>query len=741
MTVRRGKWIILLTCLLLTGATVAYTLTQPPVYEARALVAIEEMQPESPGQLFAMSQQRDLNNEIGILEHSGQLTQQVVTTLRAIADTSSARFTLFAPNPATGAPVDALTIGDRLHNMVSFNADLEQGMIHITASSESPQEAAALANIYATEYRLFSQSMARANVAAARRLLESQLERRRGDIRSIEATWESFARSNAVVTEGQDGQVVAQQYVQLQTQRDGLQFQLEQEERTLALLRTQLEQVQPALRASVLDERRARSLEAEIQALDEQIAALKTEAEQYYIVTPSLRGNEARVPELADLKMRIDGFEARKLELTEELIDTARDQEIAPSETGTAMGHVGTLRQRITEQEQLVEQLNAQIAGIGARIRQQRERIQNIPQQTIQREQIERRLRQAETFHNTVAMELQRTRIAEQSELGYVQVIRAATVPTIPVRPKKTQNTLLAVLLSLGVGVGLAFLRQSMNWQLHEPADVPSNGYTLLGVIPQMDREIKTAFNGEATVSVEGAHLSTSLVPLLNPWSPITENYRMLRTNLHFVNGHDAPETAPSPQVLMVTSPEPGDGKTTTAVNLAITLALSGRRVLLIDGDMRRPTVHKLLGLPRSPGLAEMLMGQDDRSIVQGTFLDTLYVVPAGTPETPPTELLDSKRMHALIEMGRQRCDAIIIDSPPVLAVSDPLVLGTLCDAALVVVSASKTDLRALQQAEDTLGAVGIPIEGVVYNRHNTDRAGSGYRYGYDYSYDYTPAA
>jgi capsular exopolysaccharide synthesis family protein len=270
---------------------------------------------------------------------------------------------------------------------------------------------------------------------------------------------------------------------------------------------------------------------------------------------------------------------------------------------------------------------------------------------------------------------------------------------------------------------------------------LPSNGYTLLGVIPQMDREIKTAFNGDATVSVEGTHLSTSLVPLLNPWSPITENYRMLRTNLHFVNGHGASEPAPAPQVLMVTSPEPGDGKTTTAVNLAITLALSGRRVLLIDGDMRRPTVHKLLGLPRSPGLAEMLMGQDDRSIVQGTFLDNLYVVPAGTPETPPTELLDSKRMHALIEMGRQRCDAIIIDSPPVLAVSDPLVLGTLCDAALVVVSASKTDLRALQQAEDTLGAVGIPIEGVVYNRHNTDRAGSGYRYGYDYSYDYTPAA
>ena len=736
-TLRRGKWTILATCVMVTALVIAYTSTLPPVYEAEALVAVEDEAP-TQAQVLSLNAQRNLNSEIGVLEHSSELASRVLTTLQGIADTSAAAFPLLDVSDADVIAYSA-TAHNRLIGQVSFQGFPEQRMIHITATSTTPEEAAQIANVYAQEYRRYSQSMARASVVAAREFLEKQLEKRRDDIREIEREWESYAQSNAVVTEGQDGQRVAQEYVQLQTQRDGLQFQLEQEQRTLSMLQSQLEQARPSLREQVLDEQRAQSLRTQIQALEERIASLRTEAEQYYIVTPELRGNEHRVPELADLTRRIEGFEDRKVELTEELIGSRSLQE-GTMQPGSAMGQMGSLQQQIRQQEQTIGQLQAQIDGLNQRIAQHRDRIEDIPQQRIQREQLERRLRQAEQFHSDIAMELQQTIIAEESELGYVQIMRAASVPGVPVGPNKKQNALLGFLLGLGLGVGLAFVRQSMDWYLREPREIAASDHSLLGVIPRMDREIKTAFNGQPTIDVDGRALSTSLVPLLNPWSPITENYRLLRTNLQFV-GEGTDSSKDVPQVIMVTSPEPGDGKTTTAANLAVTLALSGRNVLLIDGDMRRPTVHKLLDIPRSPGLAELLMGTSGSKIVQHTFLDGLYVVPAGTPDSPPTELLDSARMRSLLQLGRQRCDAIIIDSPPVLAASDPLVLGSMCDTTILVVSANKTDMRALQQARETLDGASIPVEGVVFNRYDVSDGNGAYRYGYDYSYDYSPAA
>mgnify|MGYP006274266079 CR=1 FL=1 len=739
-TLKRGKWTILITCVLVAGLVMAYTFTRAPVYEASTLASVDEAPPPTQAQVITLNNERDLTGEVGVLEHSGELARRVLRTLSTVADTSEAQFPLVEPTE-DGNSVDIYAASKQVHRMMQFTAVPERSMIRITASSESPAEAAALANIYAREYRNFSRDMARASVSAARNFLENQLEKRRDDIRAIEAQWKSFAESNAVVTEGEDGQRVAQEYVELQTKRDGLQFQLEQEQRVLSSLKAQLDEAQPSLRQSVLREQRAQSLRTQIQSLEEKIASLKTEAEQYYIVNPELRGSEDRVPELADLQKRIEGFEERKVELTEELVVVSQNNAQAP-ETGGAIGKMGTLRQRIDEQEHVIGQLNAQIEGLNQRIARHEERIDGIPNQRIQREQIERRLRQAEEFHNDIAMELQRTIIAEESELGYVQVMRTAEAPSIPVRPNKTLNTLLGLLLGLGMGIGVAFLRQSMNWQLQDPRDLPSHGYKLLGVIPRMDQEIRAAFDGNQTIDVEGKALSTRLMPLLNPWSPITENYRLLRTNLQFVgpqNGTDDQDDVP--QVMMVTSPEPGDGKTTTAVNLAITLALSGRQVLLIDGDMRRSNVHKLLDIDRSPGLAEMLMGTHTGSIVQHTFLNGLYVVPAGTPESPPTELLDSDQMRALINLGRSRCDAIIIDSPPVLAASDPLVLGGMCDGTLVVAAAGKTDLRALQQVRETLDGVDINVEGVVFNRYDVTTNQTAYRYGYDYSYDYRPAA
>jgi capsular exopolysaccharide synthesis family protein len=194
---------------------------------------------------------------------------------------------------------------------------------------------------------------------------------------------------------------------------------------------------------------------------------------------------------------------------------------------------------------------------------------------------------------------------------------------------------------------------------------------------------------------------------------------------------------------MMITRPEPVDGKTTTSANLAITIALSGRKVLLIDADMRRAHVHKLFGLERGPGLADILVGTHNAGIIQKTVVNGLSFLPAGIPSVPPTELLDTERMRKLLETSAERFDVVIVDTPPVLAATDPIVIAPYCDAILVVASADKTDFRALSQVESTLGAVGVPIGGVIFNRYDAEKASKGYKYGYgyDYKYDYTPTS
>ena len=731
-TIKRGKWIVVGTCLAMVAAFAGYTFMVAPEYEAASTVQVEK---QNQPQTVRFDVRPELENEIGILANSGSLAMRVVTTLRTVADTADTPFLLFEAGEG-----ESLSNGDamvRLFDMVEFSAEPEQGLIRIIARSQYPEEAASIANTYADAYRSYSRESARAGVAAAREFLETQMERRQEDISEVENQWQQFAREHSVATEGQDGGRVATDYVEMMGQRDQLEFQLQEEQRTLDMLVNRLGQAESSFREDVEGEQSVQSMQNRIAALDQQIADLEAQAEPYYINNPDLRGNESQVRELNQIKTQIEGLKDRKERLTNEMVDLASDPSVQVGE-GAALGRLTELRTRIDQQEATVRQLQGQVDRLNNRISGYEGRIEDIPEQTVEREQLARRLDQAEQFYQDIARELQRTIVTEESELGYVQVIRSASVPTLPVSPNIEQNLILGLLLGLAFGIGGAFIRQAMNWQIYDPEDIQNQGFSLVGVIPDMKREIKSSFNGRESMDVDGRELSTALMPLLNPWSPVTENYRLIRTNLQFAQANDEVQ----PEVLMITSPEPGDGKSTTSVNLAITIALSGRKVLLVDGDLRRPTTHKLLGMQRSPGLAEMLTDNTQHEIVQRTFIENLYYVPAGTLKVPPTELLDSSRMRQLIALGRSRCDVIIIDTPPVLGATDALVVSSLCDAVLVVASANKTDMRSLKAVKETFAGVNVPLAGVIFNRFDAAKSQSSsyaYGYGYNNAYAYAP--
>ena len=217
------------------------------------------------------------------------------------------------------------------------------------------------------------------------------------------------------------------------------------------------------------------------------------------------------------------------------------------------------------------------------------------------------------------------------------------------------------------------------------------------------------------------------LITYTNPKSPISESYRMLRTNLQFSSIDQELKT------LMVTSSAPGEGKSTTVANLAVTCAQAGQTVLVMDADLRKPTMHHIFSLSNRWGMSSLLSGQCEmRDAMHATNIENLMVIPSGPIPPNPAEMLLSKKMAALLDELKESFDLIIIDTPPVIAVTDAQIMATRCDGCMLVVQAGKTKRELIARAKASLEQVNARILGVVLN--NVDRKKNGY---YNYYYYY----
>ncbi len=300
--------------------------------------------------------------------------------------------------------------------------------------------------------------------------------------------------------------------------------------------------------------------------------------------------------------------------------------------------------------------------------------------------------------------------------INLLTVLAPAAEPTYPVGPNVPLNVLLAGLVGLMLGAGVAFL------------------------IEYLDDTIKTADDAQQVLNLStlGAiaripgvrQFPDHLITLKHPRSPISEAYRVLRTNLRF-SGIGNPGGS-----LLVTSANPAEGKTTTAANLAVTLAQSGKRVILVDSDLRRPALNKYFDLPNDVGLSSLFLDEApalDEAILP-TQVEGLSLVPSGPLPPNPAEILDSRRMDAVLDDLRARADLVIFDSPPVLVVADASILGSRCSGAILVIETGRTRSEAASRAVETLLQTNVKIFGVVFNKLTLRRA-SGYYY-YYYSQD-----
>ena len=410
--------------------------------------------------------------------------------------------------------------------------------------------------------------------------------------------------------------------------------------------------------------------------------------------------------------------------------------------------------------ETYLQGLTNQVAALDVSLAQFGAQLQRIPAKEVEFARLERRPKILEEIYTLLQTRLKETEITQAAEDPTVRVVDAAILPINPVRPKRGLVISMAALLGLMLSVGAAFAREMMDRTVHTKEDVQAfTGATVLGLIPRIPRaagELRgptVAVNrllGRASqklVSQATAHttsftagpewLSERLVTGADPRSPVSEAYRSLRTNITFARPDQISKT------LVFTSPMPGDGKTTSAANLAITLAQQGVRILLIDGDLRRGVLNSVFGTPREPGLSNVLLGvgkleQAVRVIDLGEN-GSLDFLSTGTLPPNPAELLGSQRMRKLLTELEDKYDAIIIDSPPLNVVTDAAVLGTVADGVVLVARAGVTEKRALMYAAEQLSNIHASVLGALLN--DVDFESNRYygmygKYGY-YQYNY----
>ena len=415
------------------------------------------------------------------------------------------------------------------------------------------------------------------------------------------------------------------------------------------------------------------------------------------------------------------------------------------------------LRQAVSSH---VSTLDARIGALRGLHASTGRRLQVLPAMAEEEARLNGRVNTLTSSSDEVRRDYQKARMAEEVEAGDVDIVDLAGTPYAPVLGSASLKLALGLLLGILLGSGGAFLLEALNTSIRKPEDLELALHIPgLAVIPRLTtgsapapRRVGGLLRPGKRAELDAKRpTASSLGTVTQPFSVGVEAFRMLRTSLVWCEQGDSMKT------LVVTSAAPGEGKTLTSANLSVTFAHDGLRVLLIDCDVRRPRLHGLFQVPRSPGLMELLTpshngsdaaesltfdpkagrtdsGRPVTDVIRPTNVRGLSLLTCGALPTNPSNLLSGLRMRVLLQELAQSFDLVVLDTPPVLATADAGILASLADGVLLVVRAGQTDRVAAKRAHQQLVNVGARVVGTVLN----DPGGEVSQYGdYYYPYDY----
>ncbi|MGY6629545.1 MAG: GumC family protein [Wenzhouxiangella sp.] len=577
--------------------------------------------------------------------------------------------------------------GAVLRGRINVNQRPNSRLVNVSVSAFDNRFAAQLANAVVAEY--IRSSMQRRYDAGqeAREFLESQLDDMRIALERSDQALLDFAQANQVAD-------LRNRIEMATTGLRALNSQLDEAERQLLRLSTARELIEQNGGANI----RLVTEDEQIRALQRQRSEMATE-----MASLSQRFRED-FPAIVELRTRMETVDAQIAERRQAVINGVLN------EYNNLSAEIENLRQASVNREQQILALN---------------------QQGVQYNILRRDFETSRELYDGMLQRLREIGVASGMQENNVAMIDQALVAGRPFMPNTQRTMAMAIAVGLALGVGLAMMLEFLDNTIRRVEDLERFvGRPVLGLIPivkQRDQKKKS------TPLKPISDRAVSHYSEMHPKSAVSEAFRSLRTSLMFSTPEGMPKT------LLVTSPGPGDGKTTSAINLATVMAQNGARVLLIDADLRKPRLHRDFGIPHAPGLTNRIAGAhgDDhsQSAIVPTTVEGLFVMPSGNQAPNPAELLSSERMRKIIAMASRAFDHVLVDCSPILGLADALVLSRTVDGVVMVMSAGKTTKDSIKTSTRRLRQVQAPLLGVVMNRVDLDSPDYAYYSSYYYNY------
>jgi polysaccharide biosynthesis transport protein len=666
---RRRRAIILQTFLIILVGGILLTIFMPAVYQTRARLLVTP----SPFILSSGGSGSILDND---LQSSTNLN--IPTHMQILQ----------------GEEVQKLALrsfdGKKLPDMNIKDVE-GSTIIEITSEGENAEAIAKGINALLDAYQEYVKTQENSGLTQAMRNAKDQLNKYDKDVNRTQKELETLTRINnlADLKEGVTADIKQQAEIQMQfgaAQRDlqSLQTQIVETQRTLATL----PQTQTEITTSVADTR--------VQAATERLAELEAAKKAFMADTNLGTENPEYKEQVALLTAQIASTKSR-LSALEGNYQT-RESKINPERRN----YEARLRDLRIQEKMGINRVNS----LRASAAQAKNRTGMYPKIGTSLLQMQSSLGFNTTQKNEWQKKVEELELRLALKRERTQIIERASVPSVPIRPKKAQNILFAGILGLFLGLGLALLQELFDDRINSPEEaervlrLPN-----LGHVPMVEEE------------------GLRLIRDISTFSPLMEAYRSLRTNINFAAVGSAMRS------IVVTSSAPAEGKSTTVANLAMAMALDGKKVIIVDADLRRPSQHKLFKIDSSPGLTDVLVGTHDvNEVMRPSGVDGVQIIPAGSPPPNPAELLGSLAMEHLIARLETIADVILFDTPPALAVADAIVLSSRTNGTLLVIGYGESKKANTRKAQELLSRANANLLGTVLNR--MDAPSSGYYYG-----------
>jgi succinoglycan biosynthesis transport protein ExoP len=671
----RRRWAVIVTTMLCVAMGMLYLLKATPIFTSSSRVYIEQF-----GRQILSDTPGSVSKSDSFLYTQAEIIRSAPILGAALDQVDWRRMKTFAN---VDNPVASLQLGGAFNVMVGRKDDI----VTVSFDSPYPVEAAKVVNAIVAAYEERQSKYKKKSAEEVLTILQEQKEKYEAELEKHFQEMLSFKRDNGALSFQNDrGNIILERLATLLntlTAADVEAVGLKAKRQATITMLADRDRVADFVNSLQL---RSEGVDRDFDVLKSEIRRLKMNLKN----AQQFSGDESN-----QVKILRENVAALEKEMGAKQLATAQaylSQTIA--DQAAAEEKVRELTQQFEAQKKEALELNAKAAEF-ARLQANVDRTQK------QCDLLDERIKQVSVNKEDVG----------SLNVQVLDVGRAADKPT---KPNRTLTLAASMVLGLMLGGAFAFAREWVDQRLRTPEEVSAAiGIPVLGIVPHMD--------GKLPLPVRGLFVH------LNSLSDIAEAYRTVRTALFF-------GTAPETKTLLVTSPAPGDGKSTTASNLAIAFAQAGHKTLLVDCDLRKPVQHKVHELEYEQGLSEVLAGGVKlREALRQTKIGRLYLLPCGGVPENPSEALTSKRFEQIIEALAAKFDKIVIDSPPVLPVADAQILSASVDATVLVVRMGKSTRKTAVAALDALRGVGGNVVGVAVNDMPRTRSGYGYYRGYGY--------